>query len=313
MPNAWLAMAVAGRTQHGGNDGYEDAPSERYLWDSTVPNHDAVAVGDRIVLWDKFTLLGASTVEAIETGSAVKILRKCPRCGKAAIKARIDLSPTFKCYKCQHVFDAPLEMEIQVTTYSSRHDRDWIDLGGGLSGPELRDLCFSPGSQLSIRSFRWVDFIQALVTKGYVGEARFLGDGDSAGPGGHVLAKVRVRVGQGEFRRHLIDQFRLTCAFSGAAPPSALQACHLYSYAEEGRHHEDGGLLLRSDIHTLFDIGLILVDPGTGHITVSDELAPYALYRQLHNTLPHVKLSARHLDWLGRHWSMHQARKPRLV
>lgn len=41
---AWLCLAVSGRRQHGGNDGYDDNPSSHYSWDSTVPNHAARAM-----------------------------------------------------------------------------------------------------------------------------------------------------------------------------------------------------------------------------------------------------------------------------
>jgi predicted RNA-binding Zn-ribbon protein involved in translation (DUF1610 family) len=306
MTSAWLAMAVSGRTQHGGNDGYPDSPRERYLWDSTVPNHSAVSAGDRIVLWDKNVLIGASVIEAIETGSAEKVLRKCPQCGKAGIKSRLLIEPTYKCYKCKHEFDDPLETVVSVATYSSRHGSDWVELDGALSGAELRSLCFSPTSQLSIRTLRWPSFIEALDDRGYGGEANLLRDEVPSGLSGHSVATVRVRLGQGQFRRQLIDQFGFACALTGSAPPSALQACHLYSYAQVGHHHEDGGLLLRSDIHTLFDLGLILVDPETELIAISPKLAEFNLYWQMNGMSPSVELSPKHRHWLRLHWLMHR-------
>ena len=306
LTTAWLAMAVAGRTQHGGNDGYQDSPAERYLWDSTVPNHGAVSAGDRIVLWDKNSLTGASVIEAIETWTREKVLRKCPQCGKAGIKSRLHLDPVYKCYKCQHVFDDPLENVVQVVTYASVHGRDWVDLDGALSGADLRSLCFNPSSQLSIRSLRWSDFLEALGDRGYRGEAGFLEDAGSVELNGHRTARVRVRLGQGRFRRQLLDQFGFTCALTGPAPQSALQACHLYSYAQMGEHHEDGGLLLRNDIHSLFDLGLILVNPYTELIAVSPALAEFDLYWRMDAMRLQVELSPQHRAWLELHWNMHR-------
>lgn len=73
---------------------------------------------------------------------------------------------------------------------------------------------------------------------------------------------MRVRVGQAEFRLRLLARYGNVCAFSGPSPTAALEAAHLYSYAAEGRHHDDGGFLLRRDLHRLFDLGLLAVEPA---------------------------------------------------
>lgn len=149
--NAWLLLAAGGNRQHAGNDGYEDEPDAHYSWDDTVGNHARVAVGDRIAMWDKNELMGVSIVEDIAYGSDVKLVHKCPVCSKAGIKQRKSLRPKFRCYKCGSTFDVTKSLPTEVKTYRSRHDAAWIDLRGALSGPELRELAVSPGSQLSIR------------------------------------------------------------------------------------------------------------------------------------------------------------------
>src|SRR4051794_29005237 len=101
----WLLLAVGDDRQHGGNEGYDDDPTSRYRWDSTVPNHAAIRAGDRIAIWDKRQLLGASVIEEIEEGTGSKTLLRCPHCGRATIKARKRLKPIFKCYSCKGVFD----------------------------------------------------------------------------------------------------------------------------------------------------------------------------------------------------------------
>lgn len=62
MSAAWLVLAV-GADRVGAPGGYDDEPSSRYVWDSTVPNHASLAVGDVIALWDKKMLLGVSVIE----------------------------------------------------------------------------------------------------------------------------------------------------------------------------------------------------------------------------------------------------------
>jgi ribosomal protein L37AE/L43A len=159
---AWLLLAVDGDRQHGGNDGYDDTPSSHYSWDSTVPNHSGVTAGDAIAVWDKKQLLGASVIEAIDIGEKTKKLYSCKACGKASIKARTTLSPLYKCYSCKATFDDPVEREALVTTYRSKHDVRWVDLSGTLTGANLRALCVSPQSQLSLRPLRWDDFLNTL-------------------------------------------------------------------------------------------------------------------------------------------------------
>lgn len=162
-PSAWLLLAVGDDRQHGGNEGYSDDPPTRYEWDSTVPNHAALLPGDKIALWNKRELLGASVIEQITHGQATKTLFSCRYCGKASIKARKQLSPLYKCYSCKRVFDQPRTRDVEVVTYRSNHVARWVDLSGALAGAELRSLCVRPRSQLSLRPFRWDAFVARLT------------------------------------------------------------------------------------------------------------------------------------------------------
>jgi putative restriction endonuclease len=72
---------------------------------------------------------------------------------------------------------------------------------------------------------------------------------------------VRPRLGQGSFRVLVTDIYRRRCAISGERALPVLQAAHIRPVANGGQHRIDNGLLLRSDIHTLFDRGYISVTP----------------------------------------------------
>jgi hypothetical protein len=74
--SAWLLMTVGQNRQHGGNAGYDDQADVYYTWDSTVPNHAQIKVGDPIAIWDKDRLLGMSIVEEIERETKEKLLFK---------------------------------------------------------------------------------------------------------------------------------------------------------------------------------------------------------------------------------------------
>jgi putative restriction endonuclease len=69
------------------------------------------------------------------------------------------------------------------------------------------------------------------------------------------------RLGQQSFKAVVLDSYRRRCAISGTHIPPVLQAAHIRPVAQGGEHRLDNGLLLRSDIHTLFDRGYLGVDP----------------------------------------------------
>lgn len=72
---------------------------------------------------------------------------------------------------------------------------------------------------------------------------------------------TRGRLGQGAFRVLVTDAYTRRCAITGEKTLPVLQAAHIKPYASEGPHKISNGLLLRSDLHTLFDRGYVTVTP----------------------------------------------------
>lgn len=64
---------------------------------------------------------------------------------------------------------------------------------------------------------------------------------------------VAPRLGQGSFRTLVITAYSYRCAITRERTLPILQAAHIRRYAEGGMHELSNGLLLRSDLHTLFD------------------------------------------------------------
>jgi putative restriction endonuclease len=81
-------------------------------------------------------------------------------------------------------------------------------------------------------------------------------------------ALIRPRLGQGAFRIVVTDNYNRRCAVTGERTLPALDAAHIRPYAEHGQHEPSNGLLLRRDIHSLFDRGYVTVTP-THHFEVS--------------------------------------------
>jgi len=69
------------------------------------------------------------------------------------------------------------------------------------------------------------------------------------------------RLGQGSFQAAIIDAYARRCAITGERVLPVLEAGHIKPYAEGGEHRIDNGLLLRRDLHTLFDRGYLTVSP----------------------------------------------------
>lgn len=74
---------------------------------------------------------------------------------------------------------------------------------------------------------------------------------------------IRARLGQGAFRVLVTEAYERRCAISGERTLPVLEASHIKPYANSGPHLVSNGLLLRADLHLLFD---------DGYLTLSDDL-----------------------------------------
>jgi putative restriction endonuclease len=72
---------------------------------------------------------------------------------------------------------------------------------------------------------------------------------------------IRPRLGQGAFRVLVTDIYRRRCAVTQERTLPALEAAHIRPYGDGGEHEARNGLLLRRDIHSLFDAGYVTVTP----------------------------------------------------
>jgi len=87
-----------------------------------------------------------------------------------------------------------------------------------------------------------------------------------------ALRQVVLRRYQTAFRQALLRRRPQHCAITGTSEISVLEAAHIIPYAERfaDRDKLENGLLLRSDIHKLFDAHLISINPTTRKVEVSD-------------------------------------------
>ena len=87
-----------------------------------------------------------------------------------------------------------------------------------------------------------------------------------------VLAAIVRRRGQPAFRKALLDAYGGCCAMTGCDVVDALEAAHIQPYSGLKSNDVRNGLLLRADVHTLFDLYLIAINPGSLRIAVAPAL-----------------------------------------
>jgi hypothetical protein len=106
-------------------------------------------------------------------------------------------------------------------------------------------------------------------------------DGDGGCADKKVWAQINRRRGQGAFRDRLREHYDETCAITGCKAIEALEAAHIIPHSEliNKDYSCDNGLLLRADIHTLYDLNLIGVNKK-GFVRVSPKLSD-PLYEKL--------------------------------
>jgi putative restriction endonuclease len=78
----------------------------------------------------------------------------------------------------------------------------------------------------------------------------------------HGSARIVIpRLGQGGFKAVVQEAYERRCAVTNHKITPTLQAAHILPVASGGEHRIDNGVLLRSDVHTLFDRGYLGINP----------------------------------------------------
>jgi hypothetical protein len=123
-----------------------------------------------------------------------------------------------------------------------------------------------------------------------------------------TAAQIVRRRGQPAFRRALISAYEGCCAISACDAEEALEAAHIVPYRGSDTNRVENGLLLRADLHLLFDLGLIAVDPTDMTVVIAPAIIG-TIYANLAGSrlhLPRAKANnpsiaalEAHLQWSG--------------
>jgi putative restriction endonuclease len=135
-------------------------------------------------------------------------------------------------------------------------ERDWIpvhDWSGPIVQGKTYDLASSPGREL------W-EAVSSSIDKPRTDSLV----ADVARPADRMFGDpflITPRLGQGAFRVMVTDFYERRCAVTREKSLPVLEAAHIKPVAESGTHRIGNGLLIRSDIHRLFDRGYVTVTP----------------------------------------------------
>lgn len=309
MNNSWLLLSNPDE-ESGRPSSWENETGSHYVWDSRVPNSRHIKEGDLLALRDYDGLLGISLFDRIEKQDSTAFSARCPRCGRSKIKQRVTKQPKYRCYgdDCGVKFDEPNRIPIEVTSYKGFYQTHWVDFSRTLDREKLLEL--SNRGQNSIKAIDWAGLSKALQSHNGAEDARQLQSlnedplftQSTEIKGGHTLHVVRMRNGQSKFRESLFRLFDSTCFVTGTQPKEVLDAAHLYSYATVHKHLDFGGILLRKDIHTLFDRFFLTINPATGRVTTDKRLLNHPNYSLLNGCKTAFPIEPEQKPWFAQHF-----------
>jgi len=297
---AWVfVMKSDSERSWAANRGYDDHAGMYYSYDSNVGNCKQVTVGDLVVVREDNHVAGWGFIEYIEvTENTPKEITRCPNCRKTNFSRRKTISPANKCSTCDFEFEdhQALVTNERVTAYRAYYANTWTEAARPIHRKDLELIVKSRDTFNAIRPLdreKLPKFLESISGRDV--DLRVDIDDKQVAVilGGHVESTVRRRRGQREFRFRMMERFGEICAFSGEQPPQVLEAAHINSFAETGRHELDGGLLLRRDFHSLFDAHLMTVNPVSWKIEVAPRLRSFTSYGPLNGVDLQIPTKAR--------------------
>jgi putative restriction endonuclease len=135
-------------------------------------------------------------------------------------------------------------------------ERDWVRMPDDFKGPTVQgktyDLTTGEGQRI------WIECLARTARR------RSHGDNLADAPivsGYGTPIPVRPRLGQRSFRVAVLDSYGRRCAITNEKTLPVLEAAHIRDYHDVPVHSINNGILLRADIHKLFDSGYVTVTP----------------------------------------------------
>jgi putative restriction endonuclease len=304
----WILKSKGEKSAFGGNLGYADQPASHYIYDTNVKNHNKLKEGDLVAIADKQHIIGYAKITNIDPVSNVpKVRYRCPdvTCQTQELYSRKNKSPKYRC-RNKHEFDMPDTENILVEEFTAHYSSTFFRPEEKTSVSILDKYYLKRNFYYSIQEADISFFEQevpgaANLFAGPVSPPLRPLSGVSDIPPyqptfdderDYAALNKAVRNGQSQFKSGLIRIYDHFCMISGCTVPAAIEASHICPYKGENDNSPFNGLLLRTDLHRLFDSNLIGIEPETLTITLHPSLA--GTYYEIYNG---VKLISRRSDF----------------
>lgn len=287
-------------------ESYGDSLTEYYNYDNNVANAKNITEGDYAIIINKKEILGFAKIGNIDEYAGTKKVTRCPNCRATDITVRTTKLPVYRCNK-GHEFEIPDEEVKSVTKYSASFKK-FIPIKN--FNKELNQLRpyyikgYNQNMSMQNLSIDALSLFQGIKHKldeskevniapstSYVNDDEnpyYINNTDERET---IYKAIKARRGQQAFRKNLLDIYNSTCVISGCKIVDILEAAHINPYRGEKDHHTSNGLLLRADLHTLFDLNLIRIRPDDYTLEIDEKLigSEYEKYEGLslidHETL----------------------------
>lgn len=243
---------------------------------------------------DLVPIVGVKSFEALSTGvfvpregmrSTLLFVTEQKKSGRTAYEDRLEGDLLYwqgqEQRRTDHWVSEARERGVEILVFHRHHYNDFADAGFRYLGPFECVSHQPPASGIGPSDFvlRRIGAVAApdesLVALA-ADEAD--ADGDAFDPESardareRVQRQIKERRGQKTFRDKLLSLYRDRCAITGCPVPDVLEAAHITPFLGPDTHHITNGLLLRADLHTLFDCALISIDPGTLTVSVAPKI-----------------------------------------
>ncbi|EOY5741576.1 TPA: HNH endonuclease [Enterobacter bugandensis] len=292
---AWSFKAIEkDDLKYWGNDGYNDDSSVFYHYNNSVPNHKNVKEGDIVIIRNRENILGISIIEKLESHSTTKTVFKCPHegCNAKKIRPRETVKPKWRCNN-GHEFDERKIVLEPATEFKASYGSFFKKLKD-VSLLQLKSESPRYNIQLSIQevNIQWAKGLLGTQASSIIPLTAGEADDDSPelleGDQRKIVDRqIKQRRGQKKFRDMLLNS-NPVCAVTGCELVDILEAAHIDAYRNDSHNDISNGLLLRSDIHTLFDLNLFAIHPETNKIHFSKSSKENG-YKQFDGKLLNVK------------------------